>query len=128
MNKDNKMTNTEIFNRLKKVSKLSVLPLEVTAELVQERKAIHKEYISDIPLMKTKTQEVNDKYLAMEVELIEASMDIDGKVVTASDSARQYLNDTDWYEIRLMSRGVVIPEEVIALRDEAIAFLNRGDV
>ena len=123
--KDNKMTNTEIFNRLKKVSKLSVLPEEVTKQLVQERKAIHKEYLSDIPLMKTKTQEVNKKYLAMEVELIEASMEIDGRTVTASDSARMYLDSTDWYEIRLITRGVVILEEVIALRNEAIALLNR---
>ena len=123
--KDNKMTNTEIFNRLKKVSKLSVLPEEVTKQLVAERKAIHKEYISDIPLMKTKTQEVNDKYLAMEVELVEASMEVNGKVVTASDSARMYLDSTDWYEIRLMTRGTAIPDEAIALRDEAIALLNR---
>ena len=122
------MTNEEIFNRIKKVSKLSVLPEEVTKQLVQERKAIHKEYISDIPLMKSKTQEVNEKYLAMEVELVEASMEIDGITITASDSARMYLDSTDWYEIRLMSRGIAIPEETIALRNEAIELLNRGDL
>jgi len=122
------MTSEDIFNRLKGVSKLSLLPTHITEQLIAERKAIHKEYISDIPLMKSKTQEVNDKYLDMAVELTEAYMEVDGKVITASESAKQYLNDTDWYEIRLLSRGIAIPEETIALRNEAIALLNRGEV
>jgi len=82
------MLTKEIFNQLNNVSKLSVLPVETTEALVAERKAVFEAYKADPALMKTKTQEVNDKYLGMDVELVEASTEIDGKIVTLTNAAK----------------------------------------
>ena len=82
------MLTKEVFNQLNNVSKLSVLPEETTEALVTERKAVFEAHKADPALMKTKTQEVNDKYLAMDVELVEATTEIDGETVTLIDAAK----------------------------------------
>jgi len=86
------MLTKEVFNQLNNVSKLSVLPPETMAALVAERKAVFEAHKADPTLMKTETQKINDKYKVMDVELIEASTEVNGEIVTLTDAAKSLVS------------------------------------
>jgi len=60
-------------------------------DLVAERKEAFNNYKHDITLMKVKTQEINDRYEAMTVELLERSVVVGEETITLADAARGYL-------------------------------------
>lgn len=44
---------------------------------------------------------------------------IEGEAIRAKQVAKQYLKDTDWYVSRKAEAGTEIPEDVLALRQQA---------
>jgi len=120
------MNNTEkLLTEILSLDKLNLLPDNLVVSLILERKQVYLEHGKDASKIKPAIKAINKKYLDMDVVFKEPTVTLDsGEVVTGAKVAKDYLDQTDWYEVRLISRKVDIPDKVISLRTQAIGILN----